>query len=57
MAFTLSRVRQLKADQMFDVDDALILRAALDHVALDAPQGVSTTRIFIRLCTSTNDMA
>ncbi|GAX19756.1 hypothetical protein FisN_37Lh024 [Fistulifera solaris] len=39
MAFTHSRVRQLKADQMFDAADAQILRAALDHVALDAQQG------------------
>ncbi len=54
MVFTLSRVRQLKADQMFDVGDAQILRSALDHVALDVKQDVSLTARLIHLCVFTN---
>lgn len=41
MAFTLNRVRQLKAEHMFDNTDARILTATLDHLALDARSGVS----------------
>lgn len=44
MALTLNRVRQLKAEQMFDNADAQILRAALDHLALDMKHGVSDGR-------------
>lgn len=42
MALTLSRVRQLKAEQMFENADAQILSSTLDHLALDTKQGVST---------------
>lgn len=41
MAFTLSRVRQLRAENMLDNTDAQILSAALDHLALDTNFGVS----------------